>query len=1277
MIEIAKRIQHCLRKDQFLFRRKLTHIQKIQDEALRSEKLIQLEKRISASCELFAKRQLLVPTIHYPDLPIMAKKQEIIDALKLHQVIIVAGETGSGKTTQLPKFCLEAGLGVSGFIGHTQPRRLAARQVATRIANELQSEVGNLVGYQVRFSDKTSPSSLIKLMTDGILLTQTQNDKWLNEYDCIIIDEAHERSLNIDFLMGFLKTLLQRRRDLKVIVTSATIDVERFSAFFNAPLITVEGRSFPVEVKYLAHNKLSEYDDPVQSVVDAVKLAYQDGPGDILIFQSGEKEIREVSEALNAENLVNTMVLPLFARQSVGEQQKIFQSMHKRKIIIATNVAETSITVPNIRFVIDGGLHRISRYNYRNKLQRLPIEPISQASAEQRKGRCGRVGPGICYRLYSEEDFLTRDRYTEPEILRTNLAGVILKMLSLGWKAIDEFPFLDAPDSRYIKDGYALLERLGAVADGNITPIGRQLALIPIEPKLGRIIIGAHQYGALSEILIIVSALSIIDPREYPADFKEKANLSHAQFAHPASDFLSYLNLWNYVNEQKQKLSNQKFRKLCRENFLSYLRICEWQDVHAQLLDIVNELQFKPNQVAAENSLIHKALLTGLLDTIGQKEQKTEYQGARGVKFFLHPGSSLFKKPPSWIVACEIVHTSKTYARGNAEVELKWIEEVGKSLLKRQYVEPHFDLKEQRIVAFERATLFGLEIISRRKVSYEKISPIEARRLFILQGLVEQQLNTRCHFYTKNCQTIANLKALEDRTRRQVILVDENVVYEFYEKNLPPNITSVNALEQWAKHHDDSILLIQEADFGFTKESAMWEQLFPPELVVDEKSYQLQYKFDLAAEDDGVTLLVPIESLAKLQAHNFSWLIEGLIAEKIAFYLKSLPKRLRVMLAPLPETVAKAAHELDRNQPLDLALRHFVEDKLGIKLDAAIWENVFLPAHLSMHFVIIGSQKEILASGDHLSSLYEKLHEKFSSKMTEQNPLEKTNIIQWDFGNLPERHVQQKNSLQLIYYPALLDAGTSVSIKLYDNPDVARFCHSIGLARLYLLTCKDAATFIKRQIQSQKKSFAIANSPLGEYAVFIDELLLGASLHTFSDNTIRTLEGFTKQLNANRNDLVTKANTLINAAKEWITLHQQIESVMYRLADKPSKEMSVVINDVNDQLKDLFMQHFIQRVPWVTLLRYTIYLKGILIRLEKLPRLLPRDKEAMAILNKIQKAYESKLASKKQTFLHWDDPLLLFRFKLEEFRISLFAEKLGTQEVVSEVRLLKLLEKLG
>jgi ATP-dependent helicase HrpA len=1279
MLEIKEQIQHCLRKDQFILRRRLTQIEKIDDIDVRQQKLIALQEKILQSSELCAKRQSLIPTITYPDLPIMAKKQEIIDALLYHQIIIVAGETGSGKTTQLPKFCLEAGLGVSGFIGHTQPRRLAARSIASRIASELNSEVGHLVGFQVRFSDKTSPSSLIKLMTDGILLSQTQNDKWLNNYDCIIIDEAHERSLNIDFLLGFLKNLCQRRPDLKVIVTSATIDVERFSTFFNqAPLIKVEGRAFPVEVRYLA-NGISESDDPVQAVQEAVALAYQDGPGDILIFQSGEKEIREVAENLRAQELPNTVVLPLFSRQSVGEQQKIFQTMHKRKIIIATNVAETSITVPNIRFVIDGGLHRISRYNYRNKLQRLPIEPISQASAEQRKGRCGRVGPGICYRLYSEEDLLTRDLYTEPEILRTNLAGVILKMLSLGWKSIPHFPFLDAPDSRYIKDGYALLERLGAVStDATITQIGQQLAMIPIEPKLGRIIIGANQYGSLTEILIIVSGLSIIDPREYPAECKEKANESHAQFANPASDFLSYLNLWNFINEHKQRLSNQRFRKLCRTNFLSYLRICEWLDVHAQLQDIAKELQFRVNQVAAESSQIHKSLLTGFIDGIGLKEQKTEYQGARGVKFFLHPGSWLFKKPPTWVVAGEIVHTSKTYARTNAEIELKWIEEVAKPLLKRQYVEPHFDIKEQKVVAFERATLFGLEIISRRKVSYEKIDPIEARKLFILQGLIEQQLKTHCAFYAKNSQTILELRSLEDRTRRQVVMVDESLIAAFYEARLPMNVMSTVSLQEWSKQHDDSQLLFHEADIGIDKSKAdWWEKNFPLQLWCDDKAYQLKYKFDLTAEDDGVTLQIPVESLALLQQHDFSWLVNGLITEKIAVYFKSLPKRLRVLLNPLPETIIHAREHLQNKLPFDNALRVYLKERLGLALPSSLWENVLLPTHLKMHFAVLGTKNELLAHGDKLAVLYEQLREKFTDKMTQNDALERKNILSWDFDHLEERHIVLRNRLELIYYPALVDAGNSVSIGLFDTQTLARYHHFLGVARLYLLTLKDACAFIKKQIIANKKSFQVQNSPLGEYAVLTEELLLSAVVHTFPNLHIRSSVAFNAQLAQYRNDLVGKANTLIAATKEWIPLNQQIENILYRLADKPSKEMQVVLSDSQNQLKNLFEQHFLTRVPLTTLLRYTTYLKAILIRLEKLPRLAERDKEAMVILTRVQKTYESKLASKDLREMNWDDPLILFRFKIEELRISLFAEKLGTDGPVSEVRLLKLLDKLG
>lgn len=1279
MLQIEAQLQHCLRKDRYLLQKQWLNLEKITDLVLREEKLLRWQEKLAISQEMFAKRQALVPSMTYPDLPIMAKKQEIIAALANHQVVIVAGETGSGKTTQLPKLCLEAGLGVSGYIGHTQPRRLAARAVASRIASELQSEVGHLVGFQVRFSDKTSPTSLIKLMTDGILLSQTQQDKWLQQYDCIIIDEAHERSLNIDFLLGYLKNLLQKRPDLKLIVTSATIDVERFATFFNhAPLICVEGRSYPVEVRYLAESALSERSDPVQSVLEAVTAAYQEGLGDILIFQSGEKEIREVCEALQAQNLPNTIILPLFSRLSVGEQQKIFQSMHKRKIIVATNVAETSITVPNIRFVIDEGLQRIKRYNFRNKLQRLPIEPISQASSEQRKGRCGRVGPGICFRLYTEEDLLTRDRYTEPEILRTNLAGVILKMLSLGWHSLERFPFLDVPDNRFIKDGYALLERLEAVSkQGTITPIGRQLAEIPIEPKLGRIIIGANQYGALKEILIIVSALSIVDPREYPIEFKEKATQSHAKFLQSNSDFMAFLTLWEFIHQQKSTLSNQKFRKLCRENFLSYLRICEWQDVHAQLQDVVKELHFKVNQLAAEPRQIHQALLTGFLDTIGQKEQKTEYLGARGVKFLLHPSSVLFKKPPLWVLACEIVHTSKTYARVNAEIDLKWIEEVARHLLKRQYVEPHLDIKEQKVVAFERATLFGLEIISRRKVNYEKIDPVEARRIFILQGLVEQQLTTRCLFYQKNNQTIAHLRKLEDRIRRQVTLVNEELIYAFYERHLPAGILSVRTLEQWAKQADERILIFSAADIGVDNDSAAWESLFPSTLSIADKSYSLRYQFDLAAEDDGVTMLVPVDALAKLQEQDFSWLIPGLLTEKIASYLKALPKRLRVLLNPLPETIKQATLALNSQLPFEKALRTYLAEIKGLALGQDIWQHLVIPAHLKMHFTVLGPQNEILATGDDLPLLYDKLRGKFTDPNTLQSPFAHQGQTTWDFGDIPTRHIEQKNQLQLIYYPALTDNKENVKLALYETPILAQDYHRLGLARLYLLTLKDSAAFIKKQMQAQKKVIQQYPHPFGDFTVLTEQLLLSVAAHTFTDITVRSKAAFEEQLQKYRQELIGKANTLISALKEWLALHQQIERLRYRLADKASKEMQVVLSDVDNQLLNLFEQHFMRQTPWLVLMRYTIYLKGIVVRLENLPRLLARDKESMESLRKVQKAYESKLASKKQVVYAWDDPLLLFRYKIEELRISLFAQKLGTQETVSAVRLLKLLENLG
>ncbi|MGD9591642.1 MAG: ATP-dependent RNA helicase HrpA [Candidatus Berkiella sp.] len=976
---IEEQINQCMIADQHWFRRKYKQASKLASP-LREEKRQALILKINESILEREKRKDNIPNINYPDLPISAQKDEILKAILENQVVIVAGETGSGKTTQLPKICLQAGLGIGGLIGHTQPRRIAARTVAARIAFEFESPLGKHVGFKVRFSDKSQKDNYIKIMTDGILLSETQNDKFLSQYDCIIIDEAHERSLNIDFLLGYLKKLITKRKDLKVIITSATIDVKRFSEFFeDAPIIEVKGRSYPVETLYLDKDFHDESDDPILQVANAVKLACQRGPGDILIFQSGEKEIREVIELLTYQKMNNVELLPLFSRQSNAEQQKVFQRSNKRKIIVTTNVAETSLTVPNIRFVIDSGLARISRYNYRNKLQRLPIEAISQASADQRKGRCGRVGPGVCYRLYREEDYLTRTPFTEPEILRTNLAGVILKMLSLDFESIETFEFIEPPDSRYFKDGFTLLERLQAVDENKkITQIGRVLATIPIEPKLGRIIIAANTFGALNEILIITSALSIIDVRERPQGNQSEADLAHAKFAHQTSDFMSILNLWQFIIEHKNQLSHQKMRKLCKENYLSFLRVLEWIDVYQQLVQITAEHNFKLNQVPADYALIHKSLLVGFIDTIGVKEEKQEYTGARNVKFFIHPQSTLFKRAPSWILSSEIVHTSKTFARMNGAIETKWIEEVADSLLKKQYDEPHFEPKSGRVVAFERASLFGLEIYAKKKMNYEKVAPKEARKIFIEQALIQEQMKQSFAFYIKNKETVKRIIQSEDRIRKKLILFDDTKLLAFYESKIPFYVCSVPALEKYLQDKQQDFLEVKQSEILLNEISDNLNNLFPEKLVVKEQLFCLEYRFDLSSENDGATLIVPFELLQYIKDEDFSWVIPGLLEEKIDFLIRALPKKNRTQFVPIPEFAKKAKQNISPKQgTLTTALQKYLENEQGSALGVKLWEYIDYPWHLIVHFKVLDKQGNVVGQGDDLEKLYHQLKEHY------------------------------------------------------------------------------------------------------------------------------------------------------------------------------------------------------------------------------------------------------------------------------------------------------------
>ncbi|MBS0289141.1 MAG: ATP-dependent RNA helicase HrpA [Proteobacteria bacterium] len=1276
-MQIDHLLSECMLASQFRLKKWQQKIIRMPKEA-QEKQFVKWHETVQKSIQQRQNRLINKPVITYPELPITLEKENILNALINNQVVIVAGETGSGKTTQLGKICLEAGLGIKGLIGHTQPRRIAARTMALRIAAELMSPIGKFVGYKVRFSDKTQAGNYIKVMTDGILLSETLTDKWLMQYDCLIIDEAHERSLNIDFLLGYIRNLIAKRSDLKIVITSATINVERFSQYFyDAPIIEVQGRSYPVKTYFLNKDFHVESDDPILQVASAVTLACQQGPGDILIFQSGEKEIREVIEVLSTLRIEDVILLPLFSRQSQQEQQKIFQRMSKRKIIVTTNVAETSLTVPNIRYVIDSGFARISRYNYRTKLQRLPIEPISQASANQRKGRCGRIGPGICYRLYTEEDFQNRALYTEPEILRTSLASVILKMLSLNLTNIGSFPFLDAPDNRHIKDGFTLLERLMAVNEKQqITPIGRMLAKIPIEPKLGAVIIKANQMGALNEILVIVSALSIVDVRENPQEYKAQAQSKHVQFSHENSDFMTLLNLWDFLLQHQKSLSHNKFRKLCKENFLSYLRVCEWIDVHSQLTQISEELGFKKNQIVGEYSQIHKSLLQGFIDTIGLKQEKQEYLGARGIKFYIHPSSVLFKKTPTWMVASEIVHTTKSYARTCAYIEAKWIEEVASKLLKKQYDEPHFDPKWGNVVALEKGLLFGLEIYSKRKINYENYAISQARQIFIEQALVQEQMLKEIPFYYQNKETRKKVEQLENRIRRQKILFDEIRIYQFYDERLPLNVCSVISLEKHINEQSDTHLIFSEKDICLEDVPENLLAQFPLNLSIKGQNFALDYEFDLTSPFDGVTLTVPFELLKYIKDEDFSWLIPGLVAEKISFYLKSLPKSIRAQLVPLPVYIEKAKLCLSTKNILTKGLVDFLQAQLKQTVVLNIFDKIVLPAHLKMHFKVT-HKNNILTSGDDLQAIYTQLQDKYLALYANEQPVEQSNFSQWHFNDLPLSCVIKKQNLDFTYYPSIVDKQSSVSVQLFENHFEAEYKHRYGLARLFLLHLSEAIKSIKKNITQQDKKIIIKlYAPFGEYEQFLDELLLACALFLFIDEkeNIRTQAQFVDNLARYRTLFVNSGNQLLKVLLQSLTSYQLLNSELVRLKEKHL--YNKVYHDVSKQLQRLFEKHFIKSVPMVWLNRYPIYLKAIEQRLAKLPRELPRDDQGRLVIETVNKAYESKLSAKDLLYCSPFDPLICFRWKIEELRVSIFAQELKTIETVSKIRLLKLLENL-
>ena len=1245
---------------------------------------------IQAANQHYQARVLSLPNkIHYPDnLPVAEKKQAIYDAIKNNQVVIIAGETGSGKTTQIPKICLELGLGIKGYIGHTQPRRLAARSVANRIAEELKTEIGQLVGYKVRFSDHVSETTLIKLMTDGILLAEIQKDKLLLQYDTIIIDEAHERSLNIDFILGYLKQLLPKRPDLKVIITSATIDVERFSNHFNqAPIIEVSGRTYPVEVRYRPpiFNEEDDTNNDFQPILDAIEELSAESFGDILIFLTGEREIRDVADILNKLELRHTDILPLYARLSATEQNRIFQSHSKRRIILATNVAETSLTVPGIKYVIDPGLARISRYSYRTKVQRLPIEPISQASANQRKGRCGRTSDGICIRLYDEKDFLSRPEFTDPEILRTNLASVILQMTSLGLGNIAAFPFVEAPDSRYIRDGIRLLEELGAIYikhhQYHLTETGKILAQLPIDPRLARMLVEARRSGCTKEIMIITAALSIQDPRERPFDKQQASDEKHRRFADKESDFLSLINLWNYIQEQQDLLSGNQFRRLCQKEFLNYLRIREWQDVYTQIRQTIKQLAFPINSKAADYISLHTSLLSGLLSHIGMKEiEKREYIGARNIKFAIFPNSALFKSQPKWCIVSELVETSRLWGRTAAKIESEWIEPIAQHLIKYSYSEPRWSKKQGTTIANEKVTLFGLPIVASRIVNYSKIDPVLSRSLFIRHALVEGDWLTNHKFYKQNQKLIKEVEDLEHKSRRQDILIDDDELYEFYDKRIDDSVISTKHFDNWWKQKQKSQpdYLNIKKDM-LIKQSAQLVNLsdFPDFWYQDNFKLALEYQFDIGHNRDGVTIKIPIDLLNQIKNRGFDWQVPGFRKDLIIALIKSLPKSLRRNLVPAPN-YAEAFLERIRttDQPILESLENEFRKMTGVKITSEDWQLDQVPDYLKMTFSIINSNNEEIASGKDLVLLKEQLKnevQKALSTLTTKKvvSIEQSNITDWNFGTLPTTYEEKQKNYTVKAYPALIDHQNSVSIELVDNQEEQQKLNKLGLRRLLMLNIPSPIKYLHEKLPNKSKLGLYFNS-FGTVLMLIDDCIACAvdELIDKYNQNIQNQDQYQKLLDYTKTNINETVIDIAKQVESILTLHYNINK---KLKGRVDLSLAFALSDIKKQLSNLVYKGFVADSGYKRLADVYRYLLAIEKRIEKLMGNVTKDRQSMNIIEEVENQYEKWVNSLPQ-IVRSKDSVINIRWMIQELRVNLFAQQLGTPYPISPKRVKQQIE---
>ncbi|MCX8963738.1 ATP-dependent RNA helicase HrpA [Erwinia psidii] len=1278
---LLPRLESLMLRDRQRLLKRLHGAKKVKNPKAQEAIAAELNHEIGVAEQRIRQRQAAVPAIRYPDnLPVSQKKQEIADAIRAHQVVIVAGETGSGKTTQLPKICMELGRGISGLIGHTQPRRLAARTVADRIADELETTLGGCIGYKVRFNDRVSETTQVKLMTDGILLAEVQQDRLLMQYDTLIIDEAHERSLNIDFLLGYLRELLPRRPDLKVIITSATIDPQRFSRHFHhAPVIEVSGRTYPVEVRYrpVVEDADDSERDQLQAIFDAVDELSKEAPGDILIFMSGEREIRDTADALNRRELPHTEILPLYARLSNAEQNRVFQSHAGRRIVLATNVAETSLTVPGIRYVIDPGTARISRYSFRTKVQRLPIEPISQASANQRKGRCGRVAEGICLRLYSEADFLSRPPFTDPEILRTNLASVILQMTALGLGDISAFPFVEAPDKRNIQDGVRLLEELGAIVQQEnhyrLTPSGRTLAQLPVDPRLAKMVLAAQHYACTREVMIIAAALSIQDPRERPADRQQASDEKHRRFADKASDFLSFVNLWDYLQEQQKALSSSQFRRLCKTDYLNYLRVREWQDIYTQLRQVVREQGIPLNGEAADFRGLHTALLTGLLSHIGQKDvEKQEFTGARNARFAIFPGSALFKKPPKWTMVAELVETSRLWGRIAARIEPEWIEPVAQHLIKRSYSEPHWEKAQGAVMASEKVTLYGLPIVAARKVNYSRIDPTLSRELFIRHALVEGEWQTRHAFFRANFRLREEVEALEHKSRRRDILVDDETLFNFYNQRIPHEVVSAVHFDTWWKQAGRE----QPERLNFAKEmliKAGAEDIskldYPNFWQQGNLKLRLSYQFEPGADADGVTVHIPLPLLNQVKEEGFEWQIPGIRRELVIALIKSLPKPVRRNFVPAPNY---AEAFLGRAVPLQLPLIESLEREFrrmsGVTIERESWQWDQVPDHLKMTFRVVDEHNRRLAEGRDLAALREKLKGKVQETLSlvANDGLEQRGLHIWNFGDLPDHFEQKRGNYHVKAWPALVDEKDSVAIRLFDSQHEQQKAMWQGQRRLLLLTIPSPIKYLHEKLPNKAK-LGLYFNPYGKVLDLIDDCITCGVDKLIEENGGPSWQerGFSQLHDRVRAEL---NDTVMDIAKQVEQILTAVFTINKRLKGRVDMSMALALSDIKAQMGGLVYRGFVTRNGWKRLADTLRYLQAIERRLEKLPVDPHSDRARMLKVEKLQQAWNSWL-NKLPPTRREDVDVQDVRWMIEELRVSYFAQQLGTPYPVSEKRI--------